>query len=171
MTTPSRAAAFPFSPPDHGNYNAGRDLQLLEDIAVIMKHHGMLQPSGPTMATARFTGGAKGCLSIVSTLEMPSDASDAERMERRWQTARLSVFVEKEGKKTKLFDAICSDREALANAHPSEGLAKIPFIPGEIRPGEWLYALGALGGGLRKLDELTAANAAAQPQPRRWHPT
>lgn len=165
-TTPTEAAAMPFT-----NLAGDRGAALLRDIALVMQHHGVVQPSGKDKAIAQFIGGTKGCLSIFSTLEMAPDATDTEKQERRWQTARLGVFVEREGKKHKLFDAICSDREALADAHPAAGLAHIPFVPSQFQPAPWSEALGSMAAGLRQLDALTPETTRQQPQPVRWHPT
>lgn len=166
MTTPARAAAAPF----HSPIGAAGDA-LVQDIAIIMQHFGTERPKDKNTASAQFVAGERGCLQVFSVLEMASDATDTERQERRWQTARLGVYIEKEGKKTKLFDAICTDREALKDAHPTSGLAKIPFIPSQFEPGAWSRALNTLAEGLRRMDALTPANLKDQPQPVYWHPT
>jgi len=163
--TPTHAATDPFA-----KLQAGQASQLVQDIALIMEHHGVVTSQhGSNISSARFAGGEKGCLQIFSALEIARDANEAERSEHRWQTARLGVFIEHEGKKTRLFDAICTDREALHDAHPAAGLATIPFISGPYQPGPWSDALHQLAGGLRRMNTITAQNFNEKQRPIRHH--
>lgn len=160
MTSPSQTAAQTFTDPADA---------LVQDIALIMEHQGVVQTGGKT---AQFITGEKGCLSIFSSLEMAADATDTERQERRWQTARLGVYLEKDGKKTLMFDAICTDRDALKHAHPASGLDKIPFVTGRCETGIWRHALNGYASSLRSLASITPLTHGPSPVRQRgphWH--
>ncbi len=172
--TPSTAAAKPFVKPQEDEATL-----LARDLALLIEQLGTPQGETPVQKSARLELGEQGCLVLRAQLEMDSKASIPDRNARRWDSVRVVAYMknaplDEAATRVPLFNAICTDREAIAGAHPTAGLQNLPFVASPIAPGQWVHAVRGLASALRNANTMTfnthKPDAPRQRAPH-WHAT
>ncbi len=173
MTGPAQAAAKPFTAPQED-----ASLLLARDIAFLIERLGK-DGGGTNQKKASYAMGERECLVLCSFLEMDKNASVPDRTARRWDSVRVVAYMQSSpvsdaGERIPLFNAICTDREAIKGAHPTAGLEKLPFVASDIAGGQWANVIRSLARTMRDAEgmrfETHSPNAPRQRAPH-WHAT